>query len=72
MHTRCCSPPESCDGMLVRPLFQPDPGQRIERLLLVGHAVEVLRQHHVLERSEVGNQMKLLEDEADFLRPHTV
>ena len=46
--------------------------QGCQRFLLVGHAVKVLRQHDVFERGEVGNQVKLLEDEADFFRPDAV
>src|SRR5438105_2544103 len=34
--------------------------------------MEVLRQHYVFQRGEVRNQMKLLEDEADFLRAETI
>src|SRR5689334_5258284 len=51
-------------------ILQTYPLQRLERFLLVGHAVEVLRQHDVLQRGEVRNQVKLLEDEADFFRAH--
>ena len=43
-----------------------------QSLLLVGHAVEVLRQHDVFKRSEVGNQVELLEDETDFFRASAI
>ena len=35
--------------------------------MFVGHAVEVLCEHDVFDGVEVGNQMKLLKDETDFL-----
>ena len=47
-------------------------GQGCERLLLVGHAMEVLGQHDIFERGEVGNQVELLEDETNFFRPGAV
>src|SRR5216683_1475863 len=50
MHTRCCSPPESCEGFL-----------------FIGHAVEVLGEHDVLDGGEIRDHMELLEDEADGL-----
>ena len=68
MQTRCCSPPESCAGKMPGAIFQPNVRQSVQRFLLVGHAVKVLRQHDVFERSEVGNQMELLKDEANFFR----
>ena len=36
------------------------------RLLFIRHAVEILREHHVFECVQIRNEMKLLEDEADF------
>ena len=51
---------------------QPDARQGFNRLFLIGHAVKILRQHHVLDRSEKGNEVKLLEDESNFLGAHTV
>src|SRR5260370_4864623 len=49
-----------------------DAGQRVNRFLLVSHAVEVLRQHDILDRGEKGDEMELLEDESDFFRAHTI
>ncbi len=49
-----------------------DAGQRVNRFLLVSHAVKVLRQHDVLDRGEKGDEMELLEDESDFFRAHTI
>ena len=59
-------------GQMLGPLSQSHPLQRFHRLALVGHAVEVLRQHYVLERRQVGNQVKLLEHEADGLGAEAV
>jgi hypothetical protein len=42
--------------------------ERLQRLLRVGHRVIVLRDHDVFERVEVGEEMELLEDDADLLR----
>ena len=36
-------------------------------LVLVGDAVEVLREHDIFERAEIRNEVELLEDETDFL-----
>ena len=72
MQTRCCSPPDSWAGRCRGALFQSHVGQGSQRLLLVGHTVEVLGQHDVFERGEVGDQVELLEDEADFFRPGAV
>src|SRR5262249_28507385 len=46
--------------------------QGFQGLFLVRHAVKVLRQHYVFERREIGDEMKLLEDEADLFRTKTV
>src|SRR5262252_5584900 len=47
-------------------IAEPDALQRLFRFLFVGDAVEVLRQHDVFKRREIGHEMKLLENEADF------
>src|SRR3989442_7082634 len=36
--------------------------QRFFGLLFVRHAMEILREHHVFQRREIGHEMKLLED----------
>ena len=36
---------------------------------LIGEAVEVLGQHHVLDRGQVRNEMELLKNESHFFRP---
>src|ERR1700722_16402519 len=45
--------------------------QSVFGLLLIGDAVEVLREHDVFQRGEIWDEMKLLEDEAYFLRTIT-
>ncbi len=57
---------------MVGALLQSHSLQGIERFLLIGHAVEVLRQHHVFERREIGNQVELLKHKTNFLRPHSI
>ena len=52
--------------------FQSHAIQSFERFLLIGHAVEVLREHDIFQRGEIRDQMKLLEDESDFLRAHAI
>src|SRR5258706_8088159 len=59
-------------GQVLRAVAQPYAGQGFNRLSLIGHAVEVLRQHDVLDRGEIWNQVKLLEDESNFLRAHAI
>jgi hypothetical protein len=55
-------------GQVPGAVFQADMRQRLQGFLLVGHAVEVLGQHDIFERGEIGNQMELLKDEANFFR----
>src|SRR5919197_1107450 len=57
---------------MVCAVAEPYPFERLARFRLVGHAVEILRQHNVLQRRQVRNQMELLEDEADLFGPKTV
>src|SRR3954452_326294 len=51
---------------------QSHAGQSVYRFLFVSHAVEVLREHDVLDRGEKGNQVELLEDESDFFGAHAI
>src|SRR5215471_9549845 len=51
---------------------EPYAVERFQRFFLVGHAVEILCQHHVFERREVGDQMKLLEDKPAFFGSKTI
>src|ERR1700728_561231 len=46
---------------------QSDAAQRLACLGFVRGAVKILRQHHVFERRQVGDQVKLLKDEPDLL-----
>ncbi len=57
---------------MIGTVFQSNMAERGQRFSFVRHAVEVLCQHHVFERREIGNQMKLLEDEANLLRAKAV
>ena len=41
--------------------------QCFERFLFIGHAVVILRYHHVFNGGEVVYQMELLEDQPDFI-----
>src|SRR5712692_9908613 len=45
--------------------------QRFSGLLFVRYTMEILREHHVFQRREIRNEMKLLEDEADPFRAVT-
>jgi len=35
MHTRCCSPPESCGGQVIGTLFEADAFERLQRFIFV-------------------------------------
>jgi hypothetical protein len=67
--TRCCSPPESCPGRWTEPVLQADALEQLagacarRRDRAPG---DQAREHDVLERSEVGEQVMELEDEADL------
>src|SRR5271155_82500 len=53
-------------------IAQAYAGQGLDGFFLIGHAVEVLRQHDVLDGCQERNQMKLLEDESDLLAAHAI
>src|SRR5271156_1366824 len=55
-------------GQMLEAICKSDAPQRLARLGFVRGAVKILREHHVLDGREIWHQMKLLEDEADFLR----
>src|SRR5690349_8381022 len=59
-------------GQVMGALAKADALEGVEGLLLVGHAVEVLRQHDVFKCGEKRDEMELLEDEADFFGAHAV
>jgi hypothetical protein len=51
---------------MVRAIAETYAGQGFDRLFLIGHAVEVLRQHDVLDGGQKRNEVKLLEDESNL------
>ena len=67
--TRCCSPPESSAGRWVQPLAEAEIAEQLggarRRLALARRPADHLRQHHVLQRGELGQQLVELVDEAD-------
>ncbi len=66
--TRCCSPPESWLGRWVRRSPRPSAVSRSRRARVgIGArgAVDQLRQHDILDRVEIGQQMVELIDEAE-------
>ena len=66
--TRCCSPPGEHPRIVAQPLAQADPPQHLGgQRPRVGSALQLERQHHVLQRVQVGEQLEALEDEADLL-----
>src|SRR6266566_1311919 len=54
---------------VMKPVSQPHSNQRFRRLHLVRDAVEVLRQHYILERGKIGHEIKMLKNKSDFLGP---
>ena len=54
---------------MVGAIAQADALQCPQRLRGIRDRVVVLRDHHVLERVEVGEQVELLEDDSDLLAP---
>src|SRR5260221_89565 len=55
-------------GKICYAVTQAHAMERITGLPLIRDAVEILRQHHILDRRQVRHALKLLEDKADFLR----
>jgi hypothetical protein len=52
---------------MIGAFVQPHVLQRSHGLGFIRHAVKVLREHHIFQRSQVGNEVKLLKDKSDFL-----
>src|SRR5271154_4356117 len=52
-------------------VLEADTIEGVERFPFVGHAVEVLRQHHILDRREIRDHVKLLKNESDGFRAYT-
>ena len=53
-------------------IFQANPLQGFKSFFLIGHAVEVLREHDVFDGGQVGDEVKLLEHEADLFCAHAI
>src|ERR1700693_2324083 len=49
-------------------ITEANAAQSVLGLLLIGDAVEILREHDVFQRGQIWNEMKLLEDETYFFR----
>src|SRR5215471_11821764 len=54
---------------MIEPVAQSDSSKRLPGLGLIGHRVVILSEHHVFDRGQIWDQMKLLEYEADLLSP---
>ena len=68
--TRCCWPPESCDGMcFMREASPTSSSARLMRWWRSGPFMPPIAQRHVdvVVDVEVGNEVEALEDEADLL-----
>ena len=48
-------------------VLQSNALQRFESFLFIGHAVVILRYHHIFNSGEIIHQMELLEDKPDFI-----
>ena len=71
--TRCCWPPDSCDGKWCTRELEPDLVERRQRQLppLAGrHAAVQQRQLHVVDDRQIGNQVERLEDESELAIAH--
>ena len=73
MATRCCWPPESCDGKWCSRALRPDAVERrLGQLAPLGvrHPPVEQRDLHVVEHAQIADQVERLEDEADLLVAH--
>src|SRR5688572_16799316 len=48
---------------------QTDARHQVCCLLLIHDAVKILREHHIFERSQMRDEMKLLKDHSNLLTP---
>ena len=67
--TRCCSPPDSCAGRCSSRSFEAEIAEKLVGALarlLAREPADHLRQHHVLDRRKLRQQMVKLIDEADL------
>ena len=55
-------------GQMRQAVAEAHARQRFFGFFFVGHAVKILRQHHVFERREVRHEVKLLKNKAHFFR----
>src|SRR5277367_6026059 len=53
-------------------VFEPNSFERFQRFLFVRHAVEILRQHDILDRREIRDHMELLKNKTDGFSADTV
>ena len=58
-------------GKMLDAIGETHANERRTSLGFVCGAVKILREHHVFERGEIRHEMKLLEDESDFLGAET-
>ena len=68
--TRCCWPPESCDGKVMHARAEADAVERrLGQLAPLGvrHPAVEQRDLHVVEHAQIGDQVERLEDEPDLL-----
>src|ERR1700674_137000 len=59
-------------GQVFGAVFEADAVEGFEGFLFVGHAVEVLSEHDILDGGEIRNHVKVWEDEADGFGTDTV
>ena len=66
--TRCCSPPESSEGLCFRrPAQAEQVGDDFETVRIESISVDVLGERDVVIRVESGKQIEALKYEADFV-----
>jgi len=59
-------------GQVFGAVTQSDVSERFKGLGFIGHAVEVLREHYILQCSEIGDEMELLEYHSNALSTEAV
>ncbi|MNI80858.1 hypothetical protein D3C73_1374220 [compost metagenome] len=52
---------------MLGPALKPYSGQRCSRLFLVRHTVIILGNHYILQRRQMGDQVKLLKHQSNFI-----
>ncbi len=66
MHTRCCSPPERWDGTWWQRSFSPTRSRASRASFSSVMLWKYCASMTFSTRSQVGDQVELLEDETDF------